>query len=139
MDKAKGHDDPSDVTDWISTLNHPLKHTVEQIRQTILSADRSITEGIKWNSPSFYCNGWFATINVRSKQGLLIVLHRGAQPSAASNAKDADINDPAGLLHWHSSDRASITIPDEAVFKAARASIKSIAKQWATQQKREQP
>ena len=46
-------------------MSDPLKPLVEAIRATILGADSQITEGVKWNSPSFYRHGWFATVNVR--------------------------------------------------------------------------
>jgi hypothetical protein len=51
--------DSKAVDEFLSKLKHPLKPVVEAIRSATLSADPRITEGIKWNAPSFYCNGWF--------------------------------------------------------------------------------
>src|SRR5829696_232700 len=73
------HDDAASVDAFMDSLQHSLKPVVEAVRKTILAADRTITEGIKWNSPSFYRHGWFATVNVRAKHGVLVVLHHGAK------------------------------------------------------------
>ena len=59
---------------------------VQALRRTILKADPRISEGIKWRSVSFYCEGWFATLQERSKHGLLLVLHLGAKKRAAGGS-----------------------------------------------------
>jgi hypothetical protein len=48
-------------------------------RQIILDADASIAEGIKWNAPSFYTSEYFATIQLRAKDGVQVILHLGAK------------------------------------------------------------
>ena len=67
------------VEEFMRVLEHPSKELVEAIRNSILSADRSINEGIKWNSPSFRTSEHFATMNLREKKGIGIILHRGAK------------------------------------------------------------
>ena len=107
--------------------------SIGAVRQTILAADRSITEGIKWNSPSFYKHGWFATVNVRPKHGVLVVLHHGAK--ARSNADlGASLNDPDELLDWLGKDRATVAFTDDVDFKKKRSAFTKIIKQWAKYQ-----
>src|SRR5262245_32651158 len=77
--RRSDHGDSESVTVYLNSIDHPLKSVIEELRQTILEADRRITEGVKWNSPSFYCHGWFATVNMREKRGVLVVLHHGAR------------------------------------------------------------
>jgi Domain of unknown function (DU1801) len=60
-------------------LDHPSKQLIEAIRKSLLNADRSIDEGIKWNSPSFRTTEHFATMNLREKKGVGLILHRGAK------------------------------------------------------------
>ncbi|MEZ6318672.1 MAG: hypothetical protein R3B49_07965 [Phycisphaerales bacterium] len=45
------------------------------------------------------------------------------------------MDDPAGLLTWHSADRASVTFADEAAFKAGRAGLRRVVAQWVAYQR----
>ena len=128
--KKLEHDDTASVDAFMESLKHPLKSVVEAARKTILGADGNITEGIKWNSPSFYCHGWFATVNLHAKQGVLVVLHHGAK--AKPNADlGATLEDPDELLQWLGKDRATVAFSDDADFKAKQSAFKNIVKQWA--------
>ena len=66
-----------------------------------------IEEGVKWNSLSFRTRGgqgeWFATVNLREKQGVGLILRFGAKKNALSETGVA-IADPAGLLRWLAKD-----------------------------------
>src|SRR4051812_9428436 len=72
-------DDSVGVSAHVIKMTHPLKPTLEAVRRTILAADPVITEGIKWNSPSFYCHGWFATISSHKPTQLDVVFFCGAR------------------------------------------------------------
>jgi hypothetical protein len=119
----------------MSTLEHPLKSVMEAIRLTILEADRTITEGIKWNSPSFYCHGWFATVNIRAKNGVQVVLYHGAKVRNDSTLSRT-IDDSSHLLRWLSKDRAIITFVSAEDFQSKRGAYKKIIKQWVEYQAR---
>ena len=69
--------DSEAVERYMAALVHPLKSEVETLRQIILKADARISEGIKWNAPSFYCGDWFATFDLRSMSWVQIIFHRG--------------------------------------------------------------
>jgi len=123
------YDNPEAVAAWLNSLEHPLKPVVEAIRTTILASAASITEGIKWNTGSFYCHGWFATIGTRAKNEVLVVLHHGAKAQRDSTLSET-INDPSQLLDWLAKDRATITFSNLKEFKANQIAFKKIIKQW---------
>lgn len=127
------HDDSESVTAYMSSLDHPLNSVIEELRQAILEADRRITEGIKWNSASFYCHGWFATINIREKKRVLVVLHHGARKRDEATLS-LTIKDPSNLLRWLSRDRATITFASSEDFQLKRGAFQKLIKQWAAYQ-----
>lgn len=131
--KAPEHNNPTAVRDLLASLGHPLKPVVEAVRETILGADDRITEGIKWNSPSFYCCGWFATINLRRAHGVLVVLHHGAKARPDSELSLL-IKDPGQILAWPSRDRAQASFASADDFKAKRSHFASVIRQWAAYQ-----
>jgi hypothetical protein len=126
-------DDTQAVTEWLNTLEPPMKPLIELIRPAVLTADSSITEGIKWKTASFYCHGWFATVNTRAKTGIQLVLHHGAKIRADSTLTQT-INDSAQLLTWVAKDRATITFLSTDDFQRKRLAFKKIIKQWAKYQ-----
>jgi hypothetical protein len=127
------HDNPRAVDAFFATLDHPEKATLQAIRTAILTAAPGITEGIKWNTASFYCAGWFATLNIRAKSGVQIVLHHGAKVRADSTLGDT-LADPSGLLKWLAKDRALIAFKGAEDFRARRAAFAAIIAQWVRQQ-----
>jgi hypothetical protein len=131
--KRNEHDDPEAVNVYIKSLEHPLKPLLKEIRRTILEADPRITEGIKWNSSSFYCYGWFATVNLRAKNGVQVVLHHGAKIRDDSTLSFT-IDDPSHLLAWPSKDRAIVTFISTDHFQNNSVAFKKIIKQWANYQ-----
>jgi hypothetical protein len=126
------HDDSEAVTAYIESLEHPLKPVIETIRDTILVADNRITEGIKWNSPSFYCYGWFAAVNLHAKDTVRVVLHHGAK--IRDNTSHFPIADTSQLLRWLSKDRAIARFTSTEDFQSKQAAFKKIIKQWADHQ-----
>lgn len=131
---APEHDDPAAVAAYLAALDHPLKPVVEAVRAAVLAADPAVTEGVKWNAASFYRCGWFATVNVRPKHGVLVVLHHGAKATAA--APRGTIRDPAGLLSWPAADRAVVAFAGADDFAGKRAAFTDLIRQWAAYQAR---
>lgn len=121
--------DPASVDQLVAALDHPLKATLQAMRREILAVDPRITEGVKWNSPSFYCNGWFATANLRNKDAIVLVLHRGAKVKDNSTA-GAQIDDPSGLLQWAAKERALVRFGSAADFNAKKLAFRTIVRQW---------
>lgn len=109
-------------------LDHPLKAELEAVRSIILGANPEISEGIKWNAPSFRCKEYFATINIR-KDVVLVILHLGAKVKDNSTA-GLTISDPTGLLEWLAKDRAAVKFRDMKAIKSSRAAFENIVRQW---------
>jgi hypothetical protein len=131
--RAPEHNDPGAVASHLDGLAQPVKTLVEAIRLAVLSADTRITEGLKWNSASFYCNGWFATVRDTAKVGVQVVFHHGAKVKANATLGQS-IHDPAGLLAWASADRAIISFAGLEQFKEHRVAFVGLVRQWAAYQ-----
>jgi hypothetical protein len=125
--------DPA-VSAFLQELDHPLKREIEAVRQIILGVSPEIREGIKWNAPSFRTTDYFATLNLRAKDGkdrVWLILHRGAK--AKDNTRNMQIADPAGLLEWLANDRCLVTFGDSKDIRAKRAALQAIVREWIRQ------
>lgn len=118
----------NEVDAFMRKLDHPLKAELESVRSIILGVNPEISEGIKWNSPSFHCKEYFATINTR-KDVVLVILHLGAKVKDNSTT-GLTISDPTGLLEWLAKDRAAIKFPDMKAIKSSKAAFENIVRQW---------
>ncbi|WP_321471204.1 DUF1801 domain-containing protein [uncultured Paludibaculum sp.] len=117
------------VDDFLAALVHPHKQEIAALRQIILAADRSIREAIKWNAPSFHTSDHFATMNLRAKHGVGIILHFGAKKTAISSTGVA-IPDPQSLLEWLAKDRATVTFRDTTDIEAKREAFTALVREW---------
>ena len=117
------------VDEFMRTLDHPFKKEIEAIRASILGADRTIAEGVKWNAPSFRTSEYFATTNLREKGGIGVILHLGAKVRTIPSAGIV-IDDPAKLLKWLGKDRAMIVFESPQDFSAKKAAFERIIRQW---------
>jgi len=112
----------------MASLDHPLSADIEAVRKVILGVDKSVSDGVKWNSLSFRTTEWFATVNLRSWDSVQLVLHLGAK---AGKAADTDaIPDPKGLLAWKGKDRAIATLGAGAKLKGNLPALKAVIKAW---------
>jgi hypothetical protein len=110
-------------------LVHPEKTTIQALRKTIVATDSSILEGVKWNAPSFRTGEYFATVHLRAKRGVGLILHFGARARDAVAGRET-IDDPAGLLTWLAQDRASVSFADGGDLERGRAALQAIVRQW---------
>lgn len=127
LQKAKAKTEPS-ADDLLAQSDHPLKADIALVRKAIFSVDKSISDGVKWNSLSFRTSEWFATWNLRSRDTIQLVLHLGAK--AGKTAPSDAIPDPKGLLKWLGKDRAIATLGSGATLKANISAVKAIVKAW---------
>ncbi len=111
------------------SLDHPFKAEVEALRVIVREADPSILEGIKWNAPSFRTTEYFATTNLRAKNGVGIILHRGARVRDLP-AEGLEIHDPGKLLKWLAKDRAMVEFKDLAEIEARKAEFAALIRDW---------
>ena len=119
-----------DVKACLATLDHPHHDALYAIRSAILAADPGIGEGIKWNVPSFRTTEWFATMHLRAKSGIGVILHFGAGKNAIS-ADGVQIADPDGLLQWLAKDRALVAFRDAADVAARRDALVALVRRWS--------
>lgn len=120
--------DPA-VVAFLHQLNHPLKQDIEAVREIILGASREIREGIKWKAPSFRTTEYFATVNVRAKEGVQLVFHRGAKVRH-DLTQQLKIADPEGLIKWLAKDRCLVTLGTGKDIQARKASLRNIVREW---------
>lgn len=112
---------------FLDALDHPHKPAVLALRRALLGVDASISEEIKWNAPSFRTVEHFATMNMRAREGVLLILHLGAKKAGLPAIAIAD---PLGLLKWLGPDRASLAFRDERDVLAKGDALAGIVRQW---------
>lgn len=115
------------VDAFMAALDHPHKPAIEALRLAMLAADASISEGIKWNAPSFRTREWFATTHLRAKTGLGLILHRGAKVRSGPGLQ---LDDPTGRLRWLGQDRAQLLYADAADLRAGAAALQALVREW---------
>ena len=120
---------PESVDAFVAALDHPFKPEILALRQIILGADPGISEGIKWNAPSFRTSQDFATMHLRAKDGVQVILHMGAKIRDTATSGVA-IADPESLLEWLAKDRASVKFCDLKDVEAKRSAFVNIVCQW---------
>ena len=118
---------PEDVETFLASLDHPLKQEILTLRQTILGADPSIAEGIKWNAPSFRTSEYFATFHLRAKDGVQLILHLGAKKRDNANVA---LTDAESLLEWLARDRASVRFVDLKDIDAKSSAFADVIREW---------
>ncbi len=112
--------------------DHPLHKEIDAARRIILGASPAISEGIKWNAPSFRTEkNWFATIHLRSTESLTIILHLGAK--TRPDLKAFKIADPDGLMKWLGKDRAMLSLGKGRDIARHRAALDAIVRAWIRQ------
>lgn len=126
---CKASDTSTAVDLFMAQTTHPHKAAIEALRALILGVDPAIAEGIKWNAPSYRTGEYFATTNLRDKRGVGIILHLGAKVRNETLA----IDDPAQLLTWLSTDRASVSFVDIEDVRLHAAAFQDILRQWIVQ------
>lgn len=125
--KAAAKKTPPTVESLLGALEHPLKEEILALRTLILEADASISEEVKWNAPSFRTTEHFATMHLRARGCVQLILHFGAKKRDASGVI---IEDPDRLLEWLGADRATVKFSDRQDLDAKRAAVAAIVRQW---------
>ena len=120
---------PGSVEALLKTLHHPAEKEIRAVREILLAADPSITEGVKWKAPSFRTSEYFATVNLREKRGVGLILHFGAKKNAIS-ASGVAIADPESMVEWLGKDRAVVTFRDLEDIAARRPAFTELIREW---------
>lgn len=127
------HRTAADTTEAVDALmaklEHPMKAAIEELRRIVRAVDPSVAEGVKWNAPSFRTSEYFATVHLRSKVGVGLILHRGAKARALP-AGGLKIDDPAKLLKWLDADRAMVELASAGELERRGAALTALLAQW---------
>lgn len=119
---------PQEVTRFLSTLKHPLKKEVAELRALILSADKDITEHIKWNAPSFCFRGEDRiTFTLNKPDRIQLVFHRGAKVKRATGFVFVD---KSGLIEWKTQDRGVVTFLDAKGIAQKKTTFIALVRHW---------
>ena len=113
----------------LSSLKHPATAEIQMLRAIVCEVSPSIQEGVKWNAPSFRVDEYFATINLREKQGVGVVLHFGAKVRDVAAGRES-IADPDRLLKWLARDRATVRFSDKDDIAARKPAFQAVLRQW---------
>lgn len=126
---SSANDTSAAVNLFMQSLQHPHSGMIELLRPLFLSLSKDVAEGIKWNAPSFRTHEYFATINLREKQGLGIILHLGAKIKTLPEG-GVQIDDPQHLLKWLATDRTSVVLLDAEDFLKKESALRAVLLQW---------
>lgn len=108
---------------------HPLRKEIEAVRRIMRGVSSAISEGVKWNAPSFRTEKeWFATVNLRSPETLQLIFHLGAK--VRPDLKAFKVADPNGLMKWLGPDRAMVTLGAGRDIVANRKAFEAIVRAW---------
>lgn len=127
--KSSNKDGAAEVDAFLAGLKHPLKPVLQVLRPLILGVSKEISEGIKWNSPSFRTREWFATCNARGRDKVLLILHLGAKPRPETKT-GIEVADPAGILKWLGKDRAMVAFESVEDLRAKSKALKVVIREW---------
>ena len=124
---TRPEDDTAAVESFLAGLPPATRSEAGALRRIILGADPAIREGIKWKVPSFRSTEYFATLHLRMKTGLGLILHLGAK---VRDAPEVSVEDPEGLLKWLAKDRALIAFASLEEIQAREAALEALIRQW---------
>lgn len=118
-----------DVTKLLDGLSHPFRNEIEQLRLSILGAEKGLAENVKWNGPN-YCfdNKDRITMRIHPPKQVQIIFHRGAK--VQKQPRNRIINDDSGLLTWKENRRAVATFKNMAEIEDSRSNLAKIVKDW---------
>ncbi|WP_440708655.1 DUF1801 domain-containing protein [Herbiconiux sp. YIM B11900] len=116
---------------YLSDLDHPDREVVLALREVILAADPRVHERVKWNAPSFALADDFATLNLRPRTPVRVVLHTGAKPRPGN--PEIVVDDPDALLTRLAPDRAVVAFADLPAVESRRDAFTAILRQWIAQ------
>lgn len=117
------------VTEYLDSLNHPLRKEIEVVRKIILNAHKGVEENIKWNGPNYHVNGQDrVSIKVLPPKQIMIIFHRGAK--VQEQPKEHLLAEDYGLLEWRTNDRALAVLKDMDFIEKHKMRLVEIVKNW---------
>lgn len=119
----------AEVTSFLELEKHPFRVEIEKLREVILSANKGLTENIKWNGPNYSFNDQDRiTMRINPPKQLQLIFHRGAKVLEAP--KNKLISEDFGMLTWKGNDRAVTTFKNMNDIDSREKEIKQIVNDW---------
>mgnify|MGYP003674996529 CR=1 FL=1 len=119
----------SDVTDFLDSLNHPMRVEIDYLRNLFLQSGLGLSENIKWNGPNFIHEGLDRfTMKIHPSTKIQLILHRGAK--VLDQPKNRLVEDPTKLMSWKTNDRAVLTFNNKAEISAQSPELIRICSDW---------
>ncbi|MGD9794392.1 MAG: DUF1801 domain-containing protein [Acidimicrobiia bacterium] len=117
------------VDEFLARLVHARAGEIEHLRSAILACSEDITERIKWNAPSFCCDGDDrVTFRLQPGDRVELIFHRGAKKR--HDAAQFTFIDPTGLLTFVAPDRAVLALADSDDTEDKTAPIVALVEAW---------
>lgn len=119
------------VDEYLAAESPQRRADVETLRALVRAAEPTLTEIVKWNSPSYTLDGVDRlTINAAGNGPVRLILHFGTRRAEQKGAATSFDGDPAGLLTWHSDIRASLAAPDATRLPEEHDAIVAVIRAW---------
>ena len=120
------------VEQLLSLLDHPDVALVNQVRRLINEVAPSLTEGIKWNAPSYALNGNdIITFNFRNYGPISLIFHTGPKGKDTKTGQRL-FEDASGLIEWVADKRFVFKVADGRFLQAHTAEIIQLIQTWVT-------
>jgi hypothetical protein len=117
-----------DVESFRAELDVDVLDTVDAIRAIIAASHSGLTEGIKWNAPSFAIGGDDRiTLGLERKGGVRVVMHRGAKPKTLGGFS---FEDKDGLARWPAPDRGVVIFQDKVEVEQRAEALRDLCSRW---------
>lgn len=113
----------------LNSYDANTRAVVEAIRHDVV-AIKGVDAGVKWNSVSFRVGEvWFATVNVRAKEGMLLVLHAGAKGKSDIKSQVGELKGAADLK-WLGVERAVLGVESASDWKRKWKVLRGVVSAW---------
>jgi hypothetical protein len=110
-----------EVDEWFSSLDHPLKSTMQRVREIILGADPRIAELVKYGTVSFECaNPMGSFVQVKDKRQVSLMFN------AAGRLK-------GDFPHLEGKSVKYLRFKNESEVNACAAELAAITRAWCDQ------
>lgn len=117
------------VDEFIAHLPHARTTEIEHLRNAILDSSADITERIKWNAPSFCCDGDDrVTLRLQPGDRVELIFHRGAKKR--HDVAGFTFADPSGLITFVTPDRGVVALADLADTEGKTPAIVGVVEAW---------
>lgn len=120
------------VDEFLGELGHAQGELIDAVRALVKGAEPGLTEGIKWNAPSYALEGNdIITFNFRTFDGVALIFHTGPKGKDTQTGNRL-FSDPHPLLTWLADKRFVIKVADERVLEQNRASLAALVSRWVS-------